>query len=67
MRPQKPTVTTVLKFRDHAEQQARFRQLQARFVKQDPDTGLPLYKTAAGLVLRPRDIYNVEVLANCAC
>lgn len=64
---QKPTVTTVLKFGSPAEQQSRFRQLGARFVKIDPDTGLQLYKTAAGLVLRPRDPYNVEVLANCAC
>lgn len=64
---QKPTVTTVLKFGSPAEQQARFRSLGARFVKIDPDTGLQLYKTAAGLVLRPRDQYHVEVLANCAC
>ena len=64
---QKPTVTTVLKFGSPAEQQSRFRQLGARFVKIDPDTGLQLYKTAAGLVLRPRDQYQVEVLANCAC
>jgi hypothetical protein len=64
---QKPTVTTVLKFGSPAEQQARFKLLGARYVKPDPDTGLPLYKTAAGLVLRPRDPYNVEVLANCAC
>lgn len=64
---QKPTVTTVLRFNNIAEQQARFRTLGARFVKIDPDTGLQLFKTAAGLVLRPRDPYNVEVLANCAC
>lgn len=64
---QKPTVTTVLKFTSPAEQQARFKQLGARFAKIDPDTGLQLYKTAAGLVLRPRDQYHVEVLANCAC
>lgn len=63
----KPTVTTVLKFNSPAEQQAKFRQLGARFAKIDPDTGLQLYKTAAGLVLRPRDQYNVEVLANCVC
>jgi hypothetical protein len=64
---QKPTVTTVLRFNNISEQQARFRALGARFVKIDPDTGLQLFKTAAGLVLRPRDPYNVEVLANCAC
>jgi len=64
---QKPTVTTVLKFGSPAEREQRFRTLGARFVKIDPDTGLQLFKTAAGLVLRPRDPYNVEVLANCAC
>lgn len=63
----KPTVTTVLTFNSPAEMQARFKQLGARFRKIDPDTGLQLYKTAAGLVLRPRDQYNVEVLANCVC
>jgi hypothetical protein len=64
---QKPTVTTVLKFKTPAEREARFKVLGARFVKIDPETGAQLYKTAAGLVLRPRDQYNVEVLANCAC
>lgn len=63
----KPTVTTVLTFKTAAEQQNRFAQLGARFRKIDEETGLPLYKTAAGLVLRPRDQYNVEVLANCVC
>lgn len=64
---QKPTVTSVLKFKTPAEQQARFKTLGARFVKIDPDTGLQLYKTSAGLVLRPRDVHTVEVLANCVC
>lgn len=64
---QKPTVTTVLKFNSPAEQQARFKALGARFRKIDEETGLQLYKTAAGLVLRPRDWHTVEVLANCVC
>ena len=64
---QKPTVTTVLKFNTPVEQQNRFAQLGARFRKIDEETGKPLYKTAAGLVLRVKDPYNVEVLANCVC
>ena len=67
MPTQKPTVTTVLRFKTDAERANRFQQLGARFARQDTETGLPLYKTAAGLVLRMRDPYNVEVLANCAC
>ena len=63
----KPTVTTVLQFPSEQHREQRFRQLGARFAKIDPDTGKQLYKTAAGLVLRVKDPYNVEVLANCAC
>ena len=67
MKTMKPTVTSTLKFPTEAARSDRFRQLGARYVKQDEETGLPLYKTAAGLVLRVKDPYNVEVLANCAC
>ena len=67
MKTMKPTVTTVLKFSTEAQRSYRFRQLGARYVKQDDETGRPLYKTAAGLVLRVKDPYNVEVLANCVC
>ena len=63
----KPTVTTVLQFPSDSHREARFQQLGARFRKIDEETGKPLYKTAAGLVLRVKDPYNVEVLANCAC
>jgi hypothetical protein len=63
----KPTVTSVLKFQTEAARSDKFRQLGARYVKPDDDTGHPLYKTAAGLVLRVKDPYNVEVLANCVC
>lgn len=63
----KPTVTSVLRFKTPAELMTRFNLLGARFVKLDPDTGLRLYKTSAGLVLRQIDGHNVEVLANCAC
>ena len=63
----KPTVTTTLQFPSDSHREARFRQLGARFVKIDPDTGKQLFKTSAGLVLRVKDPYNVEVLANCVC
>lgn len=63
----KPTVTTTLQFPTEAQRDARFRQLGAQFRKIDEETGKPLYKTAAGLVLRVKDPYNVEVLANCVC
>lgn len=63
----KPTVTSVLRFPTPTAREQRFQQLAARYVKPDPDTGQPLYKTAAGLVLRVKDPYNVEVLANCVC
>lgn len=67
MKTMKPTVTTVLRFNSAADRDSRFRQLGARYVKADTDTNLPLYKTAAGLVLRVRDPNTVEVLANCVC
>lgn len=63
----KPTVTSVLRFQTDQQRESRFRDLGARYAKIDPDTGRPLYKTAAGLVLRVKDPYNVEVLANCVC
>lgn len=63
----KPTVTTTLQFPTEQHREQRFRQLGAQFRKIDEETGKPLYKTAAGLVLRVKDPYNVEVLANCAC
>jgi hypothetical protein len=62
-----PTVTKTLYFNNHAEASAKLQMLAARFVKSDPDTGLRLYKTAAGLVLRERTAVQYEVLANCAC
>jgi hypothetical protein len=61
------TVTQVLNFRTNDEASNRLRSLGARYVKADPDTGLRLYKTAAGVVLRERTAVQYEVLANCAC
>lgn len=61
------TVTKTLYFSTHTEASERLRSLGARYVKADPDTGLRLYKTAAGLVLRERTAVQYEVLANCAC
>lgn len=63
----KPTVTTVLHFQSDRQREDRLKNLGARYVKPDPDTGRPLFKTAAGLVLRQKDPYTVEVLANCVC
>jgi hypothetical protein len=63
----KPTVTTVLQFPTEQHREQRFKMLGAQFRKIDEETGKPLYKTAAGLVLRVKDPYNVEVLANCVC
>lgn len=61
------TVTKVLLFNTSAEAGNKLRTLGARYVKACPDTGLRLYKTAAGLVLRERTAVQYEVLANCAC
>lgn len=60
-------VTKTLFFNTQAEATGKLRTLAARFVKSDPETGLRLYKTAAGLVLRERTAVQYEVLANCAC
>lgn len=61
------TVTKTLLFNNHNEASDKLRSLGARYVKACPDTGLRLYKTAAGLVLRERTAVQYEVLANCAC
>lgn len=62
-----PTVVKTMNFATNAQAAAWIRQLGARFVKSDPDTGKPLYKTAAGVVLREQTAVQYEVLANCAC
>jgi hypothetical protein len=41
--------------------------LGARYRGADPLTGRPLYKTAAGVVLRLAGENTVEVLSNCVC
>jgi hypothetical protein len=61
------TVTQTLYFQTQAEASNRLKTLGARYVKACPDTGLRLYKTAAGLVLRERTAVQYEVLANCVC
>ena len=63
----KPTVVQTLSFQSQSEASNRLRALAARYVKQDDETGLRLYKTAAGLVLRERSAVQYEVMANCAC
>lgn len=42
-------------------------QLAAKYRKVDPDTGLPLFKNPAGVVLRVRRDHTIEVLSNCVC
>ena len=63
----KPTVTKVMNFSTNDQASAWVRQLGARYVKADPETGLRLYKTPAGVVLRERTAVQYEVLANCVC
>ncbi len=63
----KPTVVQTLSFPTPTAADARLKALAARFVKTDPDTGRPLYKTAAGIVLRQQSALAYEVLANCVC
>ena len=63
----KPTVVQTLTFTSPTEASNRLRALSARYVKQDEETGLRLYKTAAGLVLREKSGVQYEVMANCVC
>lgn len=67
MQAQKPTVVKLLSFRTPDDAANRLQSLGARYVKRCPDTGRPLYKTAAGVVLRQKTGVDYEVLANCAC
>ena len=63
----KPTVVQTLSFRTASEASNRLAALAARYDKQDDETGLRLYKTAAGVVLREKSAVQYEVMANCAC
>lgn len=63
----KPTVVQTLTFQNQSEAATRLKALGARFRKVDEETGLPLYKTAAGLVLREKSGLQYEVMANCVC
>jgi hypothetical protein len=54
----------------HSSEQAvsqKLTSLAARFRKMDPETGLPLFKNPAGVVLRVRRDHTIEVLSNCVC
>jgi hypothetical protein len=62
-----PTVVKTFNFATNDQASTWLRGLNARYVKADPDTGLRLYKTAAGVVIRERTAVQYEVLANCAC
>lgn len=60
----------VIKLLNFANQQAAqkyLRDMNAQYRKADPDTGKPLYKTPAGIVLRATNATQMEVLANCVC
>jgi hypothetical protein len=54
-------------FRTPQEASAWVKQLGASFRKTEDGTGLPLFKTAAGVVLRLANPTTVEVLSNCVC
>lgn len=60
-------VVQTMPFRTPQEAAARLAQLGARFRKHEDGTNLPLYKTAAGVVLRLANSTTVEVLSNCVC
>ena len=61
-----PKVVKVMPYPNTLAVTQRLRDLGALYRKQDEQTGLPLYKTAAGVVLRVRGT-SIEVLANCVC
>jgi hypothetical protein len=60
-------VVQTMPFRTPQEASAKLTQLGARFRKTEDGTGLPLFKTAAGVVLRLANPTTVEVLSNCVC
>lgn len=61
------TVIQTLALRSPQEVEQKLRFLGARYRKPDNDTGAPLYKTAAGVVLRLANPTTLEVLSNCVC
>lgn len=63
----KPTVIKTLKFTTPADTTKYLTQMGAQYRKIDPETGRPLYKTAAGLVFRPSTQTTIDVLTNCVC
>jgi hypothetical protein len=60
-------VVQVLNLGSQPAVQQKLAALGARYRGNDPLTGAPLYKTAAGVVLRLAGSTSVEVLSNCAC
>jgi hypothetical protein len=62
-----PKVMQVRDFRSQAEAMAWVSSLGAVYRKPDDVTKAPLYKTAAGVVLRLASPTRVEVLSNCVC
>jgi hypothetical protein len=62
-----PKVVQTRPFGSQAEALGWIQSLGGVFRKNDPVTGAPLYKTAAGVVLRLASATQVEVLSNCVC
>lgn len=62
-----PTVIQTRTFPTPAAATAWVSSLGAQYRRPDEKTGAPLYKTAAGVVLRLAAPMTVEVLSNCVC
>lgn len=59
-------VSDVKRFRSQAEVMQYVSRIGARYRKIDEYTGLPLYKNAAGIVVRVNGA-NAEIMVNCTC
>ena len=62
-----PKVVQTRAFSTQVERDAWVRSLGANYRRPDDVTGAPLFKTAAGVVLRLAAPTKVEVLSNCVC
>jgi len=62
-----PTIVQTRTFPSPAAATSWIQGLGAQYRRQDDQTGAPLYKTAAGVVLRLAAPTRVEVLSNCVC
>jgi hypothetical protein len=62
-----PKVLQTMRFASEAERNRKLQQLAAQFRRTCEYTGLPLYKTASGVVLRLASATSMDVLSNCVC